>query len=56
MCMCVCTEFVSGSPPPLAAAVLERPRHECDERLTSEEQTDTVSEKRGHFLSPALTG
>lgn len=47
LCVYVYTEFVSGSPPPLAAAVLERPRHECDERLTSEEQTDTVSGERG---------
>lgn len=54
---CVCTEFVSGSPPPLPAAVLEGPRHECDERLTSEEQTDTVSGGKGDVsLSPDLAG
>lgn len=42
MCVCVyvCVEFVSGSPPPLAVVllILERPRHGCDERLTSKEQ------------------
>lgn len=61
----MCTEFVTGSPPPLAAAVLlilERPRHECDERLTSKQTTvlqknreiDGV-ESRDMFLNLALT-
>lgn len=50
--VCVCTEFVSGSPPPPVAAVLGRPRHECDERLTSEGQTDTVWGKRGTLPEP----
>lgn len=51
----VCTEFVFDSPPPAARCCSERPRHECDERLTSEEQTDQFRMTRGHFLSAALT-
>lgn len=54
------TEFVSGSPPPLAAAdllILERPRHECDERLTSKGTNRSIfSEIMGHFPDSAASG
>lgn len=47
-CACVCVRSLfSVPPPPLPCAVLERPRHECDERLSSDEQTGHSSGDAG---------